>query len=341
MSDSLVKGALRTFINTFCKVISIAIAFTAILFILSTAISSAPHRHTSTISHPTHQWKVPPFSLDRPTILHIPIVGTIGYGRGPSKQDLFSIFQDIETLQFQPGVLKAVVLYIDTPGGTADDSDAIFRMLEEFKKARQIPIYAYVDGLCASGGIFVSLAADTIIATTPSIIGSIGTIMPTAFNVANTMNRLGIEAATPYAGKNKDDLNPFRPWRGNETATIQELINTSYNRFVSLVSRYRPKLTEEQIKEEGAKVYGAEKAQELGLIDEINDSYTKALEQIASSLEIVNNYQVIELRPEMGIQTLLGPEAGALFTKKIEHHLQIPGELPSEVSGKPLYLYQP
>ncbi len=341
MSDSLVKGAFRSFVNMFFKVIAFFVAITATLLIISTAVSSGPYRHTSTISHPTHQWKVPPFSLNRPTILHIPIVGTIGYGRGPTKQDLFSIFQDIETLQFQPGVLKAVVLYIDTPGGTTDDSENIFRMLEEFKKTKQIPIYAYVDGLCASGGVFVSLAADTIIATTPSIIGSIGTIMPTAFNVANTMKRLGIEATTIYKGKNKDDLNPFRPWKENETASIQELIDSAYNRFVSLVSRYRPKLTEEQIREEGAKVYSAEKAQELGLIDEINDSYTNALESISSSLEITNNYQVIELRPEMGIQTLLGSEASSLFTKKIEHHLQIPGEPPSEAAGRPLYLYQP
>jgi len=341
MSDSLIKGAIRSFANTFCKVIGAAVALTAILIVISSAISSTPHRHTSIVSHPTHQWKIPSFSPSRPTILHIPVVGTIGYGGGPTKHDLFSVFQDLETLDLQPGALRAVFLYIDTPGGTTNEADTIFRMLEEFKKAKQIPIYAYVDGLCASGGVFVSLAADTIVASTPSFVGSIGVISHPAFNVTNTMKRLGIESATVYKGKNKDALNPFRPWRENETESLQNLIDTTYDRFVHLVSRYRPKLTEEFIREEGAKVYSAEKAQEIGLIDEINDSYTKTLEQIASSLEITNDYQVIELHPELGIQTLLGSDAAALFTKKVEHHLQIPGELPPEMAGKPLYLYRP
>jgi len=341
MSDSLLKGAFRSFANTFCKIIGAAVAITVLFIALATFYSSAPQRQTSIITHPTHQWKTKPFSPVTPTVLAIPVIGTIGYGSGIKKHDLHSIFQDLEILDLQPGVLKAIVLYIDTPGGTADDADAVFRMLTEFKQNKQIPVYAYIDGICASGGIFVSLAADTVIATTPSIIGSVGVAMGTSFNVSDTMKRLGIASTTIHAGKNKDNLNPFRPWKENEAQSMQKLIDSSYDRFVGLVSHYRPRLTEDRLREEGAGVFSAEKALSLGFIDKVSDSFTQTLEEIVTSLDIANNYQVVELRPELGIQTLLGPETCSLFAKKVEHHLQLPGELPPEVAGRPLYLYRP
>jgi len=338
--DSLFKGAVRSFINMIVKIIGAAIGIVVVLIGIEVILSHSPERHTSTVLHPTHEWKKVSFSASRPTILYVPVVGAIGFNRMNTKHDMLHILQDLQTLDLHPGMLKAIVLYINSPGGVSDDADAIFRMLLEFKRSAQIPVYAYVDGLCASGGYLISLVADSIAATTPSIVGSIGVIMPTAFNFSKTMERLGIDSKTIAAGKSKDELNPFRPWKTDEAKNFQNIVDAYYMRFVNLVVHHRPRLTEEKVREEGANIFTAEKAVEAGYIDRISDSYTETLKDIAQSLEISSDYQVLELRPELTFNDFFGP---GTFLKHgvIQHQVRIPGDLPPDTAGKALYLYRP
>ncbi len=341
MSDSLFKDAVRSFSNTFFKILGAIIAIAVIFIGLSILSSTGSSRSTTTIVLPNHTWKTKPFSPSTPTILRISVVGTIGLNPYTTKEQLSNVLEDLQEIDLRPGSLKGILLYIDSPGGTSDDSDAMFRMLLEFKKRVKIPIYAYVDGLCASGGMLTALAADKIIASTPSLIGHVGVIMPTAFNVSKTMERLGIESLTVSAGKNKDALNPFRPWKPDEAASYQRIVNSFYDRFVKLVATHRPRLTEDQLREQGAQVYPAADALELGYIDQINDSYLDVLEEISSNLEITNNYQVIELKPEFSLAEIFSPTPTGLLKGNVHHYLRTPGDLPPELANKVLYLYHP
>ena len=155
------------------------------------------------------------------------------------------------------------------------------------------------------------------------------------------MERLGIESLTVSAGKNKDALNPFRPWKPDEAASYQRIVNSFYDRFVKLVATHRPRLTEDQLREQGAQVYPAAEALELGYIDQINDSYLDVLEEISSNLEITNNYQVIELKPEFSLAEIFSPTPTGLLKGNVHHYLRTPGDLPPELANKVLYLYHP
>ena len=341
MSDSLCKDAVRSFLNTFFKFIGAAVALGIIFIGLFVLPSPGPTKSTTTVVLPNHTWRAKPFSLVTPTILRISVKGTIGLNPYTTKDQLANILEDFQEVNLRPGMLKAVLVSIDSPGGTADDSDGMFRLLSEFKKRMNVPVFAYVDGLCASGGMMIALAADTITASSPSLIGHVGVIMPTAFNVAKTMDALGIEAKTLFAGKNKDSMNPYRPWKSDEGAAMQRLLDDDYNRFVHLVIKHRPRITEEQLHEEGAQVYPAAEALERGYIDKINDSYLDLLEEISSSLGVSDNYQVIELQPQFSLFELLAQTPSSVFKGQIHHYLRLPGDIPPELANKPLYLYHP
>src|SRR5690606_9333623 len=116
---------------------------------------------------------------------------------------------------FEKSPVVALLLHIQSPGGTVIDADGIYRAIKAYKAQHNIPVYAYVDGLCASGGMYIAAAADKIFASDVSLIGSVGVISPPTFNFTKTMEKLGIEALTLSAGIGKDDLNPFRPWKAD------------------------------------------------------------------------------------------------------------------------------
>ena len=341
MSDSLIKDAIRSFSNTFFKFVGAAAALCAIFIVLFVLPSPGPTRSTTTEVLPNHTWKSKPFSTITPTILRISISGTIGLNPYTTKEQLAKILQDYQEIGLHQGMLKAVLLYINSPGGSADDSDAMFRMLTEFKRKMNVPVFAYIDGLCASGGFLTALSADTIIASTPSLIGSVGVLMPTNFNFTKTMEYLGIEAKTLSAGKDKDALNPFRPWKPDEGADMQHIIDSYYERFIYLVTKHRPHLPETQLRDAGAQVYPAPEALEHGYIDKINDSYLDTLEEIASISGVVDNYQVIELQPQFTLGELLSPAPSAILKGQIHHYVRMPGDIAPELANRPLYLYHP
>jgi protease-4 len=341
MPDSIIKASFRGFTVTFCSVF--AAVFAVVLFFVGFSILFPNHGPEDTALHvlPNHTWRVKPFSPDVPTILQIPIVGEIGEDEFLQADTIFSILKDLQEVDLKAGMLKAIVLRINSPGGLADDSEQIFRMLVDAKRRLKIPVYAYVDGLCASGGLMVSLSADKIVASSQSVIGSVGALYPTAFNFSQVMDRLGIQSKTQFAGKDKDSLNPFRPWSENEGENRQQLLNYHYRHFVSLVARHRPRITEEQLIEWGAGVFCAEDALKKGFIDQVNDSFFDNLEEIARSLDIVNRYQVIELQPRISLGSLLFDKQRLIFNGEMQHYVRVPGDVSPRMMGKVLYMYRP
>lgn len=165
--------------------------------------------------------------------------------------------------------IKAVVLRINTPGGTVTASDIIYHELKTFKTSRKIPIVASIMDLGTSGGYYIAAAADTVMAHPSSVTGSIGVIMLT-LNARGLLEKVGVEATAVTSGPRKDMGSPFRVMTTEERAIFQGLIDSFYQRFLTVVQEGRPHLQMEQIKKlADGRIYTGDQAKASGLVDEI------------------------------------------------------------------------
>ncbi len=343
-SNSLVKNAANSFCKSLFSIVGFAFGIIIVFvgFSILFSDSSEPQQTTSVRMLPDDEWQITTFSAEKPTILRININGVIGMDH-LRKEEVFQELIESQNGALKPGQVKGIIISINTPGGTADDSEAIYRMITEYKKRYKVPVIAHIEGLCASGGTFIACAADKIYASEDSLVGHVGVLLsPPFFNFSKFMERLGIESKTFYAGKDKDDMNPFRPWREGEGQNFERLVTFMYDRFRSIVAQNRPKLTVEALTEQGAQIYPAPEAQTLGYIDERVDSVDDLLKSFATELGIYGDYQFLELERHDFFGDLFGARAKAFFaTDNKELRIRIPGDIHPDLYGKPLYLYHP
>ena len=164
--------------------------------------------------------------------------------------------------------VKALIVRINSPGGTITASDLIYREIDTFKTRRKIPVIAVTMDVAASGGYYAALAADTIVALPTSVTGSIGVIMLTV-NARGLMEKIGVAPLAIKSGEMKDAGSPFRPLTAEERAVFQSVIDQMYGRFVTLIARSR-KIPEDRVRAfADGRIYTAEQAKALGLVDEI------------------------------------------------------------------------
>lgn len=159
--------------------------------------------------------------------------GLLG-GTGVSVDDLAVRLRKAE----EDSSVKAVILRINSPGGTVTGSDIMYREVRRFAAESRKPVVASLGEVAASGGYYLALAADRIIAEPTSVTGSIGVIMPT-LNVSEGLNRIGIHSRSIKSGKNKDLANPLEPMRDEHYAVLQATVDEFYERFKGLVIERR------------------------------------------------------------------------------------------------------
>lgn len=192
--------------------------------------------------------------------------------------------------------IKALLIKINSPGGTVTASDIILHELLIYKEKFAIPIYVHVMDLAASGGYYIALAGDEIVAHPTSLIGSIGVI---AFkvNLENLMGKIGVDWEVVKSGDKKDFMSPFRPFTDEERKLFQKTIDTFHNRFVSVIAENRSQLSIDEIKSlADGRVYDAEQAKKLKLIDRIG-YISDTVEQIKHKLGY-SDLQVIAYQRE-------------------------------------------
>ena len=164
--------------------------------------------------------------------------------------------------------IKAVILKVDSPGGSVTASDILYNEIAVFKERTGAKVVVAMMGLTASGGYYISLPADYIVAHPTTITGSIGVIFRRP-RITGLMNKVGIDVEVNKSGKNKDIGSPFRAATAEEEKIFQDLTDRLAIRFIDLVAKHR-KLEPEIISEiSTARVYLANEALELGLVDEI------------------------------------------------------------------------
>ncbi len=165
--------------------------------------------------------------------------------------------------------VKAVVLRINSPGGTVTASDIIYHELKTFKTSRKIPIVASIMDVGASGGYYIAAAADTVLAHPSSVTGSIGVIMLTV-NARGLLEKVGVETNAVTSGPRKDMGSPFRAMLPEERAIFQGVIDGFYQRFLQVVQEGRPGLNGETVKKlADGRIYSGEQAKASGLVDDI------------------------------------------------------------------------
>jgi len=205
-------------------------------------------------------------------ILVIPIKGEIS--GSTSKGLIFtkpSMIQEVVSQLKQAEkdkAIKAVILKIDSPGGTVTASDILYHEILAFKKRTGVKLVVAMMGVAASGGYYIALPADFIIAHPTTITGSIGVIFMQP-KVNSLMDKIGVGLDINKSGKNKDMGSPFRNTTDEERKIFQDLTDELGKRFINLVSIHR-KLDKNRLAQiSTARIYLAPKALELGLIDKI------------------------------------------------------------------------
>ena len=164
--------------------------------------------------------------------------------------------------------IQALVVRINSPGGTATASDILYRELSAFKARKKIPVVAAIMDVGASGGYYVALAADTIVAHPTTVTGSIGVVMLT-LNAEGLLQKVGIAPLAIKSGAKKDMGSPFRGLSDEERQIFQGVIDDLYGRFVSLIAKER-RMPEDKVRAfADGRIYTARQAKELGLVDRV------------------------------------------------------------------------
>ena len=233
--------------------------------------------------------------------------------------------------------VKALVVRINSPGGTITASDVALSRDPRVQAARKIPVVAAIMDVGASGGYYAALAADQIFAHPTTITGSIGVIMLTV-NAQGLLEKVGVAPLAIKSGPLKDAGSPFRGLTDEERAVFQAVIDDMYGRFVRLVAESR-KIPEARVRSfADGRIYTAEQARALGLVDRIGylDEAVAAARQAAAldSARVVMSHRPREYRANLYSASPPAAGADALVA-------QLAGLLGGSPGARFLYLWWP
>jgi protease-4 len=217
-----------------------------------------------------------------PKVVLIPIRGFIssepkGDALGYKPSTVQEVVSHLELAAKDPKV-KAVVLELDTPGGSVTASDILYREIDAFKQRTRVKVVSAMMDLATSGGYYVALASDRIVAHPTCVTGSIGVIFIRP-QIAGLMDKLGVAAEVTKSGQFKDMGSPFRDSTGAERQIFQHIIDDLNNRFVTLVAEQRHLDPGTARTLADGRIYTAQQALEFKLIDRIGylpDAFAEA-----------------------------------------------------------------
>lgn len=244
--------------------------------------------------------------------------------------------------------VKAVVLRVNSPGGTVTASDTMYQIVKDFRAKTGKPVVASTQEVAASGAYYISLAADRIVAHPTSVVGSVGVIF-SAMEFEGTLSKLGINAYAVKSGSLKDMGSPFKAVGPEERALMQEMVDEYFLRFEQLVRQSRP-ITEPPAggidayrKPEYAgvfsgRVYSGEQAVKVGLADQ-----TGGLEdaiKLAKQLGKARGAEVIMYKRPYGYTGSIYASGSTPAPKADVMRLEVPGLRDWLPTGF-YYLWQP
>ncbi len=217
--------------------------------------------------------------------------------------------------QVEQREFPALLLRIDSPGGTVADSQEIHSALLRLRD-KGCRVVTSFGNISASGGVYVGVAAEKIVANPGTITGSIGVILR-GNNLSKLLEKIGIKFETIKSGLYKDILSPDRPLSEEERQLLQELIDSSYDQFVNAVAQGRGLTTDEVKRFADGRVFSGEQGKSLGLIDELGDEeFAKRLAARLADLD-EEKIRLVKLgKPQKKLAGLI--PGGKLLSKLID-----------------------
>lgn len=213
-----------------------------------------------------------------------------------------AVIRQLQNAREDPDI-AAVVLRINSPGGTAAASQEVYREAQRLKDAGK-PLVASFADVAASGGYWVACAADRIVANPASITGSIGVIMEVT-NLAELYEMLGIDSEVVKSGEHKDLGSSLRPLREDEREILQSMVDDIFQQFVKVVADGRG-LTENQVRElADGRIFTGRQAFDLGLVDQLGDFFD-AVDLAADLAELPAPPRLKELGKRSPLEILFG-----------------------------------
>ena len=211
---------------------------------------------------------------------------------------LQSAFQDKNT--------KGVILRINSPGGSPVQSGYINDEIRRLRaKYPEIPLYAVISDICASGGYYVAAAADKIFVDKASLVGSIGVLMD-GFGFTGTLEKLGVERRLLTAGENKGFLDPFTPLDPAQKAHASTLLREIHEQFIRVVQEGRGDRLKDAPEIFSGIVWTGQRSIDLGLADEIGSA-----EYVAR--EVIKAEAVVDFSPSEGLADLFTKRFGQVI----------------------------
>jgi len=238
----------------------------------------------------------------KPKILLMDLDGLISF---KEEKESLLVKRPSKVAFFREALLKAgedpdiigIIVRINSPGGSVAASDTIYHEIMSFRQKRNIPIYAFIIELGASGGYYVASAADRIIASPTSVTGSIG-VVAMKINIEGLLSKIGVSDETYKSGPKKDFWSPFRPSTPEEKKMLQDIIDKLYARFVNVVYANRQNLLSVQEVKNLAdgRILTAGDALEAKLIDQV--AYLdEAVDAMKKALNIEQAKVITYIRP--------------------------------------------
>jgi protease-4 len=178
--------------------------------------------------------------------------------------------------------VKAIILRVNSPGGGATASDTMYHELSEFKKKSGIPVVAFFQDVAASGGYYVAMAADEIVAQPTTITGSIG-VIAVFTDVTGMLEKIGVKAHVLRSSEFKASMNPLIEKSAEDLKQGQVLIDSMYQQFYQVVAKGRPNIPADQLKWiANGRVWMGATALQIGLVDHIG--YFRLAQERAEAL---------------------------------------------------------
>ena len=247
---------------------------------------------------------------------------------GATRQRVLKALREVKQREF-----PALLLRIDSPGGTVGDSQEIHAALMRLRESG-CRVVASFGNISASGGVYIGVAAEKIVSNAGTITGSIGVILR-GNDLSRVFERIGIRFETVKSGAFKDILSPDRPLSEAERALLQELIDSSYSQFVDVVAKGRNLSTDEVKTFADGRVFSGEQAMALGLVDELGDE--DHARRLAAQLAELDEDDIRPVTLGKTRRKLSGLLPGSRLVRQLEQRLC----LEMMGSGQVLWLYRP
>jgi protease-4 len=205
---------------------------------------------------------------------------------------------------------QGVVVRINSPGGSPVQAQTIYDEMRRLrKKYPDIPLYAVIEDICASGGYFVAVGADRIYVGKASIVGSIGVIM-NGFGFTGLMDKLGVERRLITAGENKGMLDPFSPMEEKDKQHVLAMMKDIHEQFIGVVREGRGKRLKEAPEVFSGLIWTGQKSVDLGLADGIG-----SLEYVAR--EVVKAEEIVDFTQKENLAEKFARRFGAGATSAL------------------------